>query len=91
MGPAEVRTAQTRSSTSTTSHWACPPPSASYAEEVALLVISHTAYLEAVSWSGVAGSEIVSSVEESNIQSGMAIGDGLLLVPAENKLTAFGN
>jgi outer membrane protein assembly factor BamB len=43
-------------------------------------------------WSGTAGSTILGPHEDSNnIVIGMTIGGGLLLVPADNQLTAFGN
>lgn len=43
-------------------------------------------------WSGTAGATILGPHEDSNnIVIGMAIGGGLLVVPADNQLTAFGN
>jgi outer membrane protein assembly factor BamB len=43
-------------------------------------------------WSGVAGTTIAGPDEQNaDVLAGMAVGEGLLVVPAANQLTAFGN
>ncbi|HEX2321891.1 MAG TPA: hypothetical protein VHJ18_23160 [Streptosporangiaceae bacterium] len=43
-------------------------------------------------WSGQAGSEIQGSGESSAVvRVGLAVGGGLLVVPEDNALTAFGD
>jgi hypothetical protein len=44
----------------------------------------------AKAWAGTAGTTIAGPVEDG-IQTGLAIGGGLLVVPAGNVVTAFGD
>jgi hypothetical protein len=43
-------------------------------------------------WSGIAGTTIAGPDEQNaDVLAGLAVGEGLLVVPAANQLTAFGN